>query len=50
MILLKSVYLKGLSERAKVLLTDYRNQKGQFDGIASIEMFEAVGPIIGHIF
>ena len=39
----KRLFEAGLSERAKVLLTDYRNQKGQFDGIASIEMFEAVG-------
>ena len=39
----KRLFEAGLSERAKVILTDYRNQKGQFDGIASIEMFEAVG-------
>ena len=39
----KRLFEAGLSERAKVVLKDYRNQKGQFDGIASIEMFEAVG-------
>ena len=33
----------GLADRAKVVLNDYRNQRGKFDGIASIEMFEAVG-------
>ena len=38
----KRLFDAGLSERAKVVLTDYRNQKGQYDGIASIEMFEAV--------
>lgn len=33
----------GLSDRAKVQLTDYRDVQGQFDRVASIEMFEAVG-------
>ena len=33
----------GLSERCNLMLQDYRDQRGQFDGIASIEMFEAVG-------
>ncbi len=33
----------GLGERADLRLMDYRDCHGQFDGIASIEMFEAVG-------
>jgi cyclopropane-fatty-acyl-phospholipid synthase len=33
----------GLSMRADVRLQDYRDLHGQFDAIASIEMFEAVG-------
>jgi cyclopropane-fatty-acyl-phospholipid synthase len=33
----------GLNERAEIKLIDYRDMTGQFDRIASIEMFEAVG-------
>jgi cyclopropane-fatty-acyl-phospholipid synthase len=33
----------GLSERVKIVLKDYRDIQGQFDAVASIEMFEAVG-------
>jgi cyclopropane-fatty-acyl-phospholipid synthase len=33
----------GLSDRVTVLLQDYRDIKGQFDKIVSIEMLEAVG-------
>ena len=33
----------GLDELARLQLTDYRDQGGQFDHIVSIEMFEAVG-------
>jgi cyclopropane-fatty-acyl-phospholipid synthase len=33
----------GLSDRVEIRLQDYRDTEGQFDGIASIEMFEAVG-------
>ena len=33
----------GLSERVELRLQDYRDTTGQFDRIASIEMFEAVG-------
>ncbi|MGV8936594.1 MAG: class I SAM-dependent methyltransferase [Allorhizobium sp.] len=33
----------GLSERADIRLEDYRDCRGQFDKIVSIEMFEAVG-------
>lgn len=33
----------GLSDRVEIKLQDYRDEKGQYDRIASIEMFEAVG-------
>ncbi len=33
----------GLSDRVDIRLQDYRDEKGLYDGIASIEMFEAVG-------
>ena len=33
----------GLSDRVDIKLQDYRDEKGIYDGIASIEMFEAVG-------
>ncbi|GHC10965.1 cyclopropane-fatty-acyl-phospholipid synthase [Gemmobacter nanjingensis] len=33
----------GLSDRVEIRLQDYRDERGQYDGIASIEMFEAVG-------
>ncbi|OIR08656.1 cyclopropane-fatty-acyl-phospholipid synthase [mine drainage metagenome] len=33
----------GLAEQADLLLMDYRDSDGQYDAIASIEMFEAVG-------
>ena len=33
----------GLQDKVEVRIQDYRDVQGQFDGIASIEMFEAVG-------
>jgi cyclopropane-fatty-acyl-phospholipid synthase len=33
----------GLAQQAELRLQDYRDVQGEFDGIASIEMFEAVG-------
>ena len=33
----------GLSDRVQIKLQDYRDERGTYDGIASIEMFEAVG-------
>ena len=33
----------GLTDKAKVKLCDYRDLTGQYDAVASIEMFEAVG-------
>ena len=37
------VATEGLSDRITFKLQDYRDVQGEFDGIASIEMFEAVG-------
>ncbi|MEM8591085.1 MAG: cyclopropane-fatty-acyl-phospholipid synthase family protein [Pseudomonadota bacterium] len=33
----------GLSDKVQFKLQDYRDERGTYDGIASIEMFEAVG-------
>jgi len=33
----------GLSDQVEILMCDYRDVTGQFDAVASIEMFEAVG-------
>jgi len=33
----------GLADRVSIKLQDYRDERGVYDGIASIEMFEAVG-------
>ncbi|PUB11312.1 SAM-dependent methyltransferase [Yoonia sediminilitoris] len=33
----------GLSEKVHIKMQDYRDETGTYDGIASIEMFEAVG-------
>jgi len=37
------MFEQGLGERADIRLIDYRDVEGQFDRVASIEMFEAVG-------
>ncbi len=34
---------EGLNEKVDIRLVDYRDVEGSYDGIASIEMFEAVG-------
>ena len=39
----KRLFEQGLSEKADIRLVDYRDVSGQFDAVASIEMFEAVG-------
>ena len=46
---MKSAYARrridgaGLSDRVDLQLCDYRDSAGQYDAVASIEMFEAVG-------
>ncbi len=37
------VRAKGLQDRVEIRMRDYRDERGLYDGIASIEMFEAVG-------
>jgi len=37
------MFREGLADRADIRLVDYRDVQGQFDRVASIEMFEAVG-------
>lgn len=37
------IFKAGLSEKVDIKLIDYRDVQGQFDKVASIEMFEAVG-------
>ncbi len=39
----KRIAEAGLSDRVEIVLRDYRDVQGQFDAVASIEMFEAVG-------
>ena len=39
----KRMFEAGLADRADIRLVDYRDVTGQFDRVASIEMFEAVG-------
>jgi cyclopropane-fatty-acyl-phospholipid synthase len=39
----KRLFDAGLAERAEIVMRDYRDETGIYDGIASIEMFEAVG-------
>ncbi len=34
---------EGLSDKVEIKLQDYRDENGLYDGVASIEMFEAVG-------
>lgn len=40
----------GLSDRVSLKLQDYRDERGTYDGIASIEMFEAVGERYWPVF
>lgn len=37
------MFRQGLNEQVDIRLEDYRDHTGQYDGVASIEMFEAVG-------
>ena len=39
----KRIKNKGLSDKVNLKLQDYRDENGVYDGVASIEMFEAVG-------
>lgn len=46
----KRIYKEGLNEQVEIRLEDYRDVKGRFDRIASIEMFEAVGEKFWPVF
>ena len=37
------VQAAGLNDRVEIVMRDYRDERGSYDGVASIEMFEAVG-------
>jgi len=39
----KRLFEAGLADRVEIVMRDYRDERGRYDGIASIEMFEAVG-------
>jgi len=39
----RRLFEQGLAEKAEICLTDYRDIRGRFDRVVSIEMFEAVG-------
>ncbi|MFO1148794.1 MAG: cyclopropane-fatty-acyl-phospholipid synthase family protein [Alsobacter sp.] len=39
----KRMFEQGLNEKVEIKFQDYRDEKGVYDRIASIEMFEAVG-------
>jgi len=39
----RRLFEAGLAERAEIVMRDYRDERGSYDGVASIEMFEAVG-------
>ncbi len=39
----RRIFEAGLNERVEIKLQDYRDERGIYDRIASIEMFEAVG-------
>lgn len=39
----RRLFEAGLADRVEVVLRDYRDEAGSYDGIASIEMLEAVG-------
>ena len=39
----EQIYKNQLSEKVKFKLLDYRDVRGRYDGVASVEMFEAVG-------
>ncbi len=37
------IFRAGLAERVEIVMQDYRDERGRYDGVASVEMFEAVG-------
>lgn len=41
----KRIFENGLAEKVEIVIQDYRDLSAQYDRIASIEMFEAVGEV-----
>ena len=39
----RRMFEAGLGEQVEIVLRDYRDERGSYDGVASIEMIEAVG-------
>lgn len=37
------MFREGLNDKVEIVMRDYREERGAYDGVASIEMFEAVG-------
>jgi cyclopropane-fatty-acyl-phospholipid synthase len=37
------IFRAGLADKVDIVMRDYRDERGSYDGVASIEMFEAVG-------
>jgi cyclopropane-fatty-acyl-phospholipid synthase len=46
----KRMFEAGLAEKVTIKLQDYRDERGTYDRIASIEMFEAVGEKFWPVF
>ncbi len=46
----KRLFDSGLADRTEILMRDYRDVRGAYDGVASIEMFEAVGEQYWPVF
>ncbi len=40
----------GLADKVEIVMRDYRDERGTYDGVASIEMFEAVGEKYWPVF
>jgi cyclopropane-fatty-acyl-phospholipid synthase len=39
----RRMFEAGLADRVEIVMRDYRDERGNYDGVASIEMIEAVG-------
>lgn len=46
----KRIFESGLAEKVNIIMQDYRDVRMQYDRIASIEMFEAVGEAYWPVF
>ncbi|MCL4162124.1 UNVERIFIED_CONTAM: hypothetical protein GTU68_026788, partial [Idotea baltica] len=46
----KRIFEAGLNERVDIVMRDYRDERGAYDRVASIEMFEAVGEKFWPVF